>query len=91
MKNNKNDKPQIQNLGIDPLRTPILYADSIRVSSNENGLVIDVAQGIVGTNQAVVVSRVGLSKEHAKRLAEAIIDQVTKQGVLITGKSKIVN
>lgn len=94
---NGNDKAKQQgqkpgiSLGIDPLRTPILYADAIRINSNENGFVLDVAQGIAGTNKAMVVSRIGLSKEHAKKLAEAIADQITKQGIMVTGKAKIVN
>ncbi len=85
-----NNKDQI-NIGIDPLRTPILFSDTIRVSSSENGFVLDIAQGIAGTNQAVVVARVGLSKEHARKLAEMMIEQVAKQGVIITSKAKIIN
>lgn len=90
-----NQKPQDQpasiKIGVDPLRTPILYADAIRITSNENGFVLDVAQGIAGTDQAIVVSRIGLSKEHAKKLAEKIAEQVVKQGEFVTGKVKIVH
>jgi len=79
------------NVNIDPVRTPILYADAIRVNSNENGVVLDIAQTITGTNQAIVVSRIGLSKEHAEKLAKAIIEQVSKHGMLATSKAKILN
>ncbi|MBU2035931.1 MAG: DUF3467 domain-containing protein [Patescibacteria group bacterium] len=78
-------------VNIDPMRTPILYADVIRVSSSENGFVFDIGQGIAGTNQAVVVARVGLSKEHAKKFAEIVAQHVLKQGVMITGDKKIIN
>ena len=90
-KTDQTTKPQGINLGIDPLRTPIMYTDAIRVNSNENGFVLDIAQGITGTNQAVVVSRVGLSKEHAEKLAKAIGVQIAKRGVMVTGKAKIIN
>lgn len=78
-------------INIDPLRTPILYADAIRINSNENGFVLDVAQGIAGTDQAFVVARIGLSKEHAQRLAALIADNIKKQGELTTSKLKIIN
>ncbi|KKQ46843.1 MAG: hypothetical protein US75_C0012G0014 [Candidatus Woesebacteria bacterium GW2011_GWC1_38_13] len=87
----KNEKPVGLNVNIDPIRTPILYADAIRVNTNENGVVMDVAQTIAGTPQAVVVSRIGLSKEHAEKLAKAIIEQISKQGIFVTSKAKIIN
>ncbi len=79
------------NINVDPMRTPVLYADSIRLTSNENGMVLDIAQSVAGTNQAVVVSRIGMSREHAKKLAELIGKQLMKQGVITTGKSTIIN
>ncbi len=87
------DKKQLDSpkINIDPLRTPILYADAIRINSNENGFVLDIAQGIAGTDQAFVVSRIGLSKEHVQRLAALIADNIKKQGELTTSKLKIIN
>jgi hypothetical protein len=79
------------NLGIDPMRTPILYADAIRITSGENGFVLDVAQRVAGTNQAVVVARVGFSKEHAKKLSEKLAQHVVKQGAFVTSPVKIIN
>lgn len=94
MDTKKNPLKSKVNMNVDPMRTPILYADSIRLTSNENGFVLDIAQGVAGTNQAVVVSRIGMSREHAKKLAQMIGKQLMKQGmksVLSTGKKKIVN
>lgn len=89
MDNDKNQRaPRIN---IDPLRTPILYADAIRINSNENGFVLDIAQGIAGTDQAFVVARIGLSRDHAQRLAALIAENIKKQGELSTSKLKIVN
>lgn len=96
MKDDKNQdklqsiKPGI-NFGVDPVKTPVLYADAIRINSNPNGFVLDVAQSVGGTNQAVVVTRIGLSREHAKKLAEALAYQISRQGIQGTGKAKIVN
>ena len=91
MKDESQDQPKPMKIGIDPMRTPILYADAIRITSNENGFVLDVAQGIAGTNQAVVVARIGLSKEHAQKLAEKVAEQIAKQGVIVTSKTNIIN
>ncbi|MCL4338555.1 hypothetical protein M1271_02625 [Patescibacteria group bacterium] len=46
--------------------TPILYTDNIFMSTNEYGLVFDVCQKIGNTNQLRIVSRIGMSREHAK-------------------------
>jgi len=87
----KENPPMPMKIGMDPMRTPILYADAIRITSNENGFVLDIAQGIAGSGQAMVVARIGLSKEHAQKLAEMVAEQVAKQGVIVTGKTKIIN
>ena len=79
------------NLGIDPMRTPILYADAVRITSNENGFVLDVAQRVAGTNQAVVVARIGMSRDHAKTLSEKLAEHLVKQGAFVTSGVKIIN
>jgi hypothetical protein len=48
--------------------TPILYSDNILMSTNEYGLVLDICQKIGPTNQLRIVSRVGMSREHAKKM-----------------------
>lgn len=47
--------------------TPILYTDNIIISSNEDGIVLDVCQKIGPTEQRRIVSRVGMSRNHAKK------------------------
>lgn len=47
--------------------TPIFYASNVSISSNPDGVVMDVMQRLGNTNQVRIVSRVGLSREHAKR------------------------
>lgn len=48
--------------------TPILYTDNVLITVNEDGVVLDVCQKVGSTNQARVVSRIGMSREHAKKL-----------------------
>jgi hypothetical protein len=62
---------QIQvNLNLDT--TPILYASNISITSNPDGVVMDVMQRLGTTNQIRIVSRVGMSREHAKRFASEL-------------------
>ncbi|MEM4270523.1 MAG: hypothetical protein QXO70_00315 [Candidatus Pacearchaeota archaeon] len=76
-------------IGTDPIRTPILYADSVFITTDDNGLILDIAQRITGTDQAFIVARVGLSKEHAKKLATLIADNLAKSGEFFTSKVKL--
>jgi hypothetical protein len=47
--------------------TPILYTDNLSMSVNEDGVVIDVLQRVSNTNTLRIVSRIGMSKDHAKK------------------------
>ena len=53
------------NLNLD--LTPILYTDSVFMTSNSDGVVLDVGQRVASTNQVRIVSRIGMSREHAKK------------------------
>ncbi|MCL5970835.1 MAG: hypothetical protein M1450_05045 [Patescibacteria group bacterium] len=52
--------------------TPILYTDNVFMSVNEDGLVLDICQKIGPTNQMRIVSRVGMSKNHAKKFLKEL-------------------
>jgi len=52
--------------------TPVLYTDNIHITANPNGLTLDVIQRVGPTNQARIVSRVGMSREHAKTFAQEL-------------------
>jgi hypothetical protein len=47
--------------------TPILYTDNVIITVNPDGVVLDVTQRLANTNQIRVVSRIGMSREHAKK------------------------
>lgn len=68
----KNDKQNVSiNLNLDT--TPILYTDNIFMTTNDDGVVLDVGQKIgATTNQLRIVSRIGMSREHAKKFLKEL-------------------
>ncbi len=48
--------------------TPILYTDNVFMTTNEDGVVLDACQKLGTTNQLRVVARIGMSRNHAKKL-----------------------
>jgi hypothetical protein len=68
-------KPEIQSgvqLNVNLDSTPILYTDNIFMSTNADGVVLDVTQRLGSTNQLRVVSRIGMSRDHAKKFAREL-------------------
>lgn len=63
---NKNEGLNV-NINLDT--TPILYTDNVSMTANEDGIVFDFIQRVGVTNQAKVVSRVGMSRNHGKKFA----------------------
>lgn len=83
------ENKQQLNIGADPVRTPVLYSDAVIINSDEFGMTLDFAQKLGGTNQAIIVARIGLSKEHAKKLAAIIAEKLASQGEFFTSKVKL--
>ena len=61
------------NLNINLDTTPVLYTDNILMSVNDDGVVLDIVQRVGISNQARVVSRLGMSKSHAKKFIKAFL------------------
>lgn len=59
-----------------PGNLPVLYTDSVLVSINQFGIVLDFAQSMSTTNQQSVVSRLGMSKEHAEALLKVLKERL---------------
>jgi hypothetical protein len=74
---------------VNPENTPILYTDTIFMSANEDGVVLDVCQRIGTSNQAKVVSRVGMSKSHAKKFLKSLTDLLTSSEGAVQTRKKI--
>lgn len=66
-----NTKKEEQNIQVALPNIPILYTDMIFMNVNEDGVVIDVCQKS-GPNQAQVVTRIGMSRDHAKKFAKKL-------------------
>ena len=47
--------------------TPILYTDNIFMTTNADGVVLDIGQKVGSTQQVRIVSRIGMSRDHAKK------------------------
>lgn len=61
-----------------PKEVVVLYADNIQITAKKFGVVLDVTQQIGPTDQHIVVSRVGLSRSHAKALCEQLLRLLQK-------------
>ena len=82
------DKPNNQAvIDINLDSTPILYTDNVFMSTNEFGVVLDIAQKLGPTNKLRIVSRVGMSREHAKRFVNELGKLLAMtEGQIQTGK-----
>lgn len=69
MDNNENEQ-QPMNLNVNFDTTPVLFTDNIVMTTNDNGFVLNVMQQLLTTNQVRVVARIGMSREHAKKLVK---------------------
>lgn len=65
----KTDETKI-NINLDT--TPILYTDRLGITVNSNGIIINVMQQIGTSNQARIVSRIGMSKTHALKFSQEL-------------------
>lgn len=65
------DKKQVQ-VSVNLDTTPILYTDGVQMTANEDGVVLDVMQKLGNTGQQRVVARIGMSVEHAKKVAKML-------------------
>lgn len=52
--------------------TPVLFTDNVFMTTNEDGVVLDVAQKLGSTNQIRIVSRIGMSRSHAKKFVKEL-------------------
>lgn len=67
--------------------TPVYYTDNIQMIANEDGVVLDICQRLGVTNKIRVVSRVGMSRNHAKKFLKSLKDLLDNvDGQVQTGK-----
>lgn len=63
-----NSRTMVMIMAVDPR---IIYSDGVQVTANNNGVVLNFAQG-VGTPQALTTARIGMSREHAASLIQTL-------------------
>ncbi|EKE12194.1 MAG: hypothetical protein ACD_13C00267G0002 [uncultured bacterium] len=81
----KKENSQQVNLNLDT--TPVLYTDNILMTANPDGVVLDVSQRLGSTNQVRIVTRVGMSREHAKKFVNELGKLLAmSEGKIQTGK-----
>ena len=70
-KKNKNQASGQQvNLNLDT--TPVLYTDNVIMTTNPDGVVLDVGQRVASTNQVRIVARIGMSRGHAQKFVNEL-------------------
>lgn len=83
MENPKNEV----NIDVNLDTTPILYTDNIFMTTNVNGVVLDICQKLGPTNKMRIVSRIGMSREHAKLVLKELGKLLAMtDGQITTGK-----
>jgi hypothetical protein len=65
-------KPTNVSVNVNLDTTPILYTDNIFMTANEDGIVLDVGQKVGGSQQLRIVSRIGMSRSHAKKFLKEL-------------------
>lgn len=83
----KEAKPAFEiNLNLDT--TPVLYTDQVLMTTNEDGVVLDICQKLGSTNKVRIVARIGMSRIHAKKLANELAKMLAiSEGKGQTGKA----
>lgn len=70
--NDDQGNPQQITVGITAQDARIVYTDMIQVMVNNFGVIVNFMQGAGPSNQPLAVSRVGMSKEHAKSVIQVL-------------------
>lgn len=68
MADTKKGQQQEQGIGfnLNVETTPILYTDNVRMTTSPMGVVLAFGQTVDTSNQVKIVSRIGMSREHAQ-------------------------
>lgn len=72
MKKNQDTQKKKADVSINLDNTPILYTDRIGITTNPDGVVLDIMQRIGPTKKARIVARVGMSREHAGKFVQEL-------------------
>lgn len=59
-------------INLNPAHTPVLYTDTIFMNVNDDGVTLDMGQKVGKGEQLTIVTRVGMSREHAKKFVKKL-------------------
>ena len=59
-------------VSLNPEKAQILYTDTIFMNVNDDGVTLDICQKVGNSNQLQVVSRVGMSRDHAHKFVKKL-------------------
>ncbi len=59
---------------LNPETVPILYTDTVFMNVNDDGVTLDICQKVGSSNQLQVVTRVGMSREHAQKFVKKLTE-----------------
>lgn len=83
------DEKKDVTIDLDPIRTPIFYTDNMIVTTNEDGLIINVGQRVGNSNKLHIITRIGMSRQQAKKFAEKLSKLLAlTEGSSQTGKKR---
>lgn len=72
MNNETGGAKQVKTVAISPEDAKIVYTDMIQVMVNNYGVILNFMQGAGVNEQPLAVSRIGMSKEHARSVIEVL-------------------
>jgi len=65
------DDQQFQ-INLNPEKVNILYTDTVFMNVNDDGVTFDICQKVGNSNQLQVVSRIGMSRDHAHKFVKKL-------------------
>ncbi|HMS50339.1 MAG TPA: helix-turn-helix domain-containing protein [Candidatus Saccharibacteria bacterium] len=60
-----------------PMDLRVIYTDSVQITTNDYGVVLNFMQSAGPNGQPLAVSRVGMSKEHANKIVQVLSQALT--------------
>ncbi len=67
----KNEEQKLQ-VNLNPEKVSILYTDTVFMNVNDDGVTLDICQKVGNSSQLQVVSRIGMSRDHANKFVKKL-------------------
>lgn len=67
----KQEEHKLQ-VNLNPEKINILYTDTVFMNVNDDGVTLDICQKVGSSHQLQVVSRIGMSRDHANKFVKKL-------------------